>query len=298
MTEPEANAPQSVWAIVLTHGGAEEITAACFDSLLTQDYRSLTILLVDNASYDGSGARLRDRYPDVEYLNTGGNFGYTGGNNRGMQYAMARGADYLLVMNNDTILEPRCVATLMESVPSAERLGALAPKILFYEDPSRIWYAGGDFSYARAMGSHRRELELDTPDEAPRLDRMTFATGCCFLMPSSVARAVGGFREDFFIYCEDLELSLRLVKSGYHLYYQPAARMLHREPAQRPDSTPFQILHRDRNRRRIARQHFTMAQRAVFALWFYPTRVIRLIQYLVRGEWRRAGAILKAAVVP
>jgi GT2 family glycosyltransferase len=288
------------WAIVLTHGGAEEITAACFDSLLAQDYPALTVLLVDNASYDGSGARLRDRYAGkIEYLQTGGNFGYTGGNNRGVTHALDRGAEYAIVMNNDTILEPTCVSWLVRSALEApERLGAVAPKILYFDDPSRIWYAGGDLSYPRAIASHRRELELDDPTERARLDPMTFATGCCFLMPAAVARAMGGFREDFFIYCEDVELSMRLVEGGYRLYYQPAARMLHREPSKPRDATPFQILHRDRNRRRIARQHFGVWQRAVFALWFYPTRFIRMTQYLLRGKWSLAGAIVKAAVVP
>ena len=285
-----------VWAIVLTHGGAEEITAACFDSLLAQDYRALTILLVDNASFDGSGARLRDRYPGIQYLNTGGNLGYTGGNNRGIEHALAHGADYLLILNNDTVLEPTCVRILMESARGADRLGALAPKILYFDDPARTWFAGGDFSFPRAMGMHRRELALDDPMEAPRLDEMTFATGCCFLMPAAVARAVGGFREDFFIYGEDVELSLRMTRAGYRLYYQPAARMLHREPARRPDSTPFQILQRDRNRRRMVRQHFSVPQKIVFALWFYPTRVVRLAQYLLRGEWKRAATIVRAAV--
>src|SRR5437868_4760907 len=70
----------SVWAIVLTYGG-EEVTAACLDSLLEQDYAALTTLLVDNASTDGSGTRLRVRYPQIQYLNTGANLGYTGGNN-------------------------------------------------------------------------------------------------------------------------------------------------------------------------------------------------------------------------
>ena len=90
---------------------------------------------------------------------------------------------------------------------------------------------------------------------------------------------------------------MRLVEAGYRLYYQPAARMLHREPARPPESTPFQILHRDRNRRRIARQHFSMRQRIVFAVWFYPTRAIRFLQYMMRGEWSRAAAIVRAAVV-
>src|SRR5437868_6871459 len=129
----------TVWAIVLTHGGAEEITAACIDSLLAQDYANLVVLLVDNASFDGCGERLRDRYPAIRYLNTGGNFGYTGGNNRGMRYAIANGADYVLVLNNDTVMQPACVSILVQSAGDAGSFGAIAPKILYWDDPKRIW---------------------------------------------------------------------------------------------------------------------------------------------------------------
>ena len=287
----------AVWAIVLTHGGAEEVTAACLDSLLAQDYPNLTPLLVDNASFDGSGDRLRARYPTIEYLNTGANIGYTGGNNRGIAYALERGADFLLVVNNDTILDAACVRVLVDSSRGAERLGALSPKILYFDDPGRIWYAGGDYSAMRAMGTHRQEMKPDDATEAPRLDEITFATGCCFLMPAGVAREMGGFREDFFIYCEDVELSLRLRRAGYRLYYQPAARLLHREPMRtHTDATPFQILHRDRNRRRIVRAHFNGWQRTVFRLWFYPTRVARMAMYVARGRWPQARAIVAGAV--
>jgi len=287
---------ESVWAIVLMYGG-EDVTVACIDSLLVQDYEALRVLLVDNASPDGSGERVRARFPSIEYLNTGANLGYTGGNNRGMRYALEKGADYLLVLNNDTVLDPGCVSTLMESRARADRMGALSPKILYFDDPTRIWFAGGDYSYAKAIGHHRNELELDDPNEAPRLDEITFVSGCCFLMPAAVARDVGGFREDFFMYCEDVELSLRLTRAGYRMYYQPAARMLHRDTP-RTLSAPFETLQRDRNRRRLVRQHYSLAWRLVFALWFYPTRVIRFMQYLLRGDLPGARAIFAGAVLP
>lgn len=292
----EKDSGSRVWAIVLTHGGAEEITADCIDSLLAQDYGALTVLLVDNASFDGSGERLRNRYPDIEYLGTGANHGYTGGNNRGMRHAIERGADFVLVLNNDTVLDPCCVTQLVRSAHRADRVGVVAPKILFWDDPARIWFAGGDFSFARAMGQHRREKELDDPNEAPRLDDITFATGCCFLMPAGVARALGGFHEDYFMYCEDVELSLRLVRSGYRMYYQPAARLLHRVPSRPGPTSPFASRLRDRNRRRLVREHYNWRQRAVFAAWFYPTRVIRLAQHLLTGDWGSARAIVAGAL--
>ena len=286
----------SVWAVLITHGGAEEITAACIESLLAQDYPALTVLLVDNASFDGSGARLRDRFPRISYLNTGANLGYTGGNNRGIAHALENGADYVFVLNNDTVVEPRCVSTLVDSATRAPGVGAVAPKILYHDDPNLIWYAGGDYSFVRALGLHRRELERDDPAEAPRLDEITFITGCAFLMPAKVARETGGFREDFFIYCEDVELSLRLARAGYRMYYQPAARMLHRERPARGLASPFATMLRDRNRRRLVRQHYSWTGHVLFALWFYPTRVARLAQHLARGDWKGARALVTGAL--
>lgn len=288
----------SVWAIVLTHGGAEEITAACIDSLLAQDYPALTVLLVDNASFDGSGERLRDRYSQIRYLNTGGNYGYTGGNNRGIKYALENGADYLFILNNDTVLEQGCVSRLVESARAVPEAGAIAPKILYYDDPSRIWYAGGDYSYPRALGRHRRQLDIDNPGEAARLDEITFVSGCAFLLPVTVARETGGFREDFFIYCEDVELSLRLNKAGLRMYYQPAARLMHREPLNERLPSPFAVVHRDRNRRRLVREHYNALQRVIFALWFYPTRLIRFAQHLLHGDLSGARAVVAGATEP
>lgn len=291
--ERNLGAPPRVWVIVLMYG-AEELTTACLESLRKQDHGALTVLLVNNASPDGAGERVRARFPGIEYLDTGANLGYTGGNNRGIEYALRNGADYVLVLNNDTELDPRCVSLLVETAKSQERVGAVSPKILYYDDRSRIWYGGGDFSWRKAIGDHRRQMELDGTAAEEAVERMTFATGCAFLMPAAVAREMKGFREDFFIYCEDVELSVRLHLAGYRMYYQPNARLYHHEPLA-PDPSPFQIRLRDRNRRRMVRQHFALAARLQFAAWFYPTRVARMAQYLVKRDWARARAIIAGA---
>lgn len=295
MPQPQEPSPQPVvWALVLTYGGQEEITAACIDSLLAADYPALRTLLVDNDSFDGSGARLRDRYPQIAYLNTGGNLGYAGGNNRGIELALERGADYLLVLNNDTVIEPDCVTLLVDVAESREGVGAVAPKILYHDVPDRIWFGGGRFSRVRVMGQHLREMELDDPAEQPRQEPITFVTGCCFLMPAAVARDVGLFDERFFMYAEDLELSLRMQRAGLSLLYQPAARVYHRQPPN-AEGKPWQVRFRDRNRRLIAVSHYGLVDRVRFYIFFYPSRAVRLAQYLARGKWAHARAIIAGA---
>jgi GT2 family glycosyltransferase len=213
-----------------------------------------------------------------------------------MELALREGAYYLLIVNNDTVLDHRCVSLLAQALDDDPRAAVVAPKILYHDAPDRIAFGGGDYSFIRGLGLHRHANERDDPSEAPRLDDITFVTGSCFLMRGSVARALGGFREDFFMYCEDVELSLRMRRDGYRMYYQPAARVLHREPVGRVLPPARAAFLRDRNRRRLVRQHYTVAQRLAFAAWFYPSRLVRLGQYLARRDWAGAGAVIAGAV--
>jgi hypothetical protein len=251
-------------------------------------------MLVDNGSHDGSGDRLHERFPAVDYLQTGVNLGYAGGNNRGIERALGAGAEYLLILNNDTVVDADCVANL---VRASESTGApvVAPLILYFDEPNRVWYGGGAFSRLRALGKHSLENEL--VDSAQTRSPATFVCGCCFLIRADVVRRVGGFDESFFAYVEDVELSVRLHKAGVAMLYEPSARVLHRV---RPDdvSSPFQIRQRDRNRRRLVRRHYDAFSRLGFALWFYPTRVAHLLRYSAQRDWSRARAIVDGAVGP
>lgn len=272
----------------------EADTAACLDSLGASRCDALDIVLVDNGSPDGSGERLHQRFPLVDFLQTGTNLGYAGGNNRGIERALGTGAEYLLIVNNDTVVDADCVANL---VRASESTGApvVAPLILYFDEPDRVWYGGGAFSRLRALGTHR--FENSPIDHTQTRSSTTFVCGCCFLIRADVIRRVGGFDESFFAYVEDVELSLRLSRAGVAMLYEPAARVLHR--VRRNDAgSPFQIRQRDRNRRRLVRLHYDAMSRLGFALWFYPTRFAHLLRYSARRDWSRARAIVDGAVGP
>jgi GT2 family glycosyltransferase len=266
----------------------ESDTAACLDSLLASSYAHLEVLLIDNGSPDGSGERLHQRYPSLPYLQTGSNTGYAGGNNRGFEWALARDAAFVLVLNNDTLVDRDCVAEL---VKAATETGAAvaAPQITYYDDPDRVWYGGGRFSVRRALGVHDGENE--PVDAAQQRSMVTFVCGCCFLVRADTIRSVGGFDETFFAYVEDAELSLRVTRAGGTMVYEPRARLLHRiQPNATP--SPFQLRQRERNRRRLVARHYGMGEWLRFALWFYPTRLMHIARYVATGDWSRARAVV------
>jgi len=129
-------------------------TAACVESLLASTYPALSILIVDNRSPDGSGEELKGRFPQVPYIQTGGNLGYTSGNNRGIRRALDEGADFALVLNHDTLVDPGAIGSLVEAARTGDRVGAVAPTVVRMEDPESVWYAGGSVDPMRALGVH------------------------------------------------------------------------------------------------------------------------------------------------
>ena len=285
--------------VIVLNWNCERDTAACLDSFLAQRGVHVELLLVDNASSDGSGERLRQRYPTVSFLQTGDNLGYSGGNNRGIEWALARQADWVVVANNDTVANPDCVRALLAVATSQPRLAAVAPLIVRHDDPSRVWFAGGRFDRIRAVGVHEHENKsvgdlrpgVASPGVAWR--ECSFLTGCCLLLRPAALRDVGKFQNDFFAYGEDVELCLRLAKAGWRIAWTADACLAHRVPPHGALPTAEQIRLRDRNRRRLVRLHYSRAWRLAFALWFWPTRIVHLGRYLLRGDRVRARAIVR-----
>lgn len=292
----------------------EEVSRACLRSLDESDYHPLSVLLVDNASPDGSGERLQNEFPHIDFLQTGSNLGYSGGNNRGIEWALKRGADFILVLNNDTVIEAEAIAKLVEAAeeggassentaepdrfhldsngPDPRPIGGVSPKILIFDEPDRIWFGGGHFSALRGLGLHWREGERDDPQET-QLREITFMTGCCCLFSAGALRELNGFDETFFAYVEDAELSVRMAEAGYRMLFQPVARVLHHTPPLGTLPTPFQIRQRDRNRRRVMCKHYSLRQRIPFLAWFFITRAVLFFRYVLSGDEDRAEAILE-----
>lgn len=216
----------SVHVIILNWNGLQD-TVECIESCRKISYPNVRLLVVDNGSTDGSEAALRARFPDVELLQTGANLGFAGGNNVGMKHALARGANWVLLLNNDTVVAPDFVDALVRAATSDEHIGMLTSKIYYFDPPDVLWYGGGYMNEWLGYGNHRGTGQRDVGqfDELVDTNR---PTGCSLMVSRAVCEQTGLLDDRFFCYCEDLDWALRTRNAGFRVIYAPGSKVWHK----------------------------------------------------------------------
>jgi GT2 family glycosyltransferase len=217
-----------VAVIVLNWNGVAD-TLACLASLSRVSGPPFTTLVVDNGSTDGSAEIIRRAWPGVELLELPRNLGFAAGNNAGFASLRGRGFGTVLFLNNDTVVDEGFLAPLVGALRDAW-VGISVPKILYMDDPSRIWYAGGFVGRLTGTIAHRG---IRMPD-APRFSvagPTGYATGCCLCMRAADFESLGGFDERFTMYGEDVDLSLKVREKGMVIRYEPSSRIWHKVSA-------------------------------------------------------------------
>jgi len=191
---------------------------------------TLRTLVVDNASSDGSAQMVRQEFPDVELLALPENRRFAGGNNAGLERALAAGADAVMLLNNDVVADPKLVDKLLAALAEQPAAGAVAPLIYFGPPSDRIWYGGGRCRPWLAHSSHRG-LRARDHGQYRSIEDTGYLTGCCLLATADAWRKVGLLDERYFIYAEDADWCLRARAAGYRLLFVPTARLWHRVSA-------------------------------------------------------------------
>jgi hypothetical protein len=275
-----------VWTIVLNWNGLAD-TAACLESLrhvVVPDGVTWTRLVVDNGSTDGSLAALPERFPEARYLGTGRNLRWAGGNNAGLTLAMEEGADGVLLLNNDTTLEPACLARLLEAVAARPAGGVFGPTILSLDGAS-VWSAGGDVWPALGWSAHRglrRPWRGPAPD-APLAEPCGYVTGAALYVTRSCLDAVGLLDTDFYFYGEDADYCLRARAKGFACLYVPRAVLRHRVSASSGVASPFKAYHRTRAALLLASRHAKGLSRATWPIVFPFLLLAQASSWAVRG---------------
>lgn len=253
---------KKVFAIILNFNGNGEMSNKCIDSLLKTSHKNhtLTIVVIDNGSKDNSVENIkREHEKDIILIENKINLGFSGGSNTGAEYALKNGADFVMFINNDTVSDRGLIDNLVRRA-EPDVIGGVVPKIYFEkghefhkerygkEDLGKvIWYAGGKMDFENLLASNIGVDEVDHGqfDEAYATE---LATGCCFLIKADVLSKVGLFDDRYFLYYEDADLTERIKKAGYKIYYEPKAMLWHISAASSGIGSELQDYYITRNR--------------------------------------------------
>lgn len=283
-------APPSVGIIVVNYN-SESFVREFAESLRNVDFPNFRVIIVDNASTDGSPDILREFLPDAVFIPLHENTGTAGGNNIGFRYCAKHEHDFALALNNDTVLTPDFLSKLVDA---ADERTIVVPKILYHYDRSLIsTHAGGfDWRFGRFRDTYHGRPDGPATGRPRDLETASF---CCALIPVAAFRDVGMLDERFFMYYEETDWLRRALAKGYRLRYVPGAVVYHMESGSSGGGwmTPFKLYYATRNRLYLV--HKNQQSRlwfALFTVYFLAGRLPYLALYAARRQGRMLRAML------
>ena len=217
-----------VSVIMLNWNGVDD-TVDCIESLRNITYPNYDVVVVDNGSEGDDVRILREKFGNSIYIvENDKNYGFAQGANIGMKYALANfNPEYLLLLNNDTVVDPDFLGKLIEVALTDKKVGILGPKIYYYDEPERVWFAGGNINYwlGRLWCTGIGRLDIGQFDDISDVD---FVSGCCMVVSRDVLSNVGLLDSTFFFGTEDYEICIRATRSGFRVLFVPEAKIWHK----------------------------------------------------------------------
>ena len=214
-------------AVVVVHWGDKSDTLACLASVARSTVSAVPLVVVDNGTGAPADAEVTAAAPGAGLIRLPENRGFAGGANVGIRHALAAGARWVVLLNNDAVVEPGALAALVEVAERAERVGAVGAKVLSAADPKRLWGAWGRVTYMAALVEIVGAGELDGPAYGD-VREVEWVPGCAMLLARPALEAVGLLDERFFAYHEDVDWCSAARARGFRILFAPAARVLHR----------------------------------------------------------------------
>ncbi len=234
-------------AVIVVNYHGTELTTKCVASLL-KSIVPLSVVVVDNTPDDPNLELALTPFPGVSLLRAPENLGFGRGNNLGIDWALAHtDCEFMLLLNNDAFIQEDTVLHLEKALDEHPEAGIVSPRIVLFESPALLWYGGGEVDWKR--GSGRVPGVLGPADAEPAImpRYITFASGCAMLIRKTLLIQEKGFDQRFFMYEEDLELSLRVQEKGWHIWYEPQALVLHIGQGSQKNSSDFKGVFDARN---------------------------------------------------
>ncbi len=279
--------------IILNWNGLQN-TIECLESLKKVTYHNCEITVVDNGSKGDDVRSLRDRYGNnVHIVANDRNYGFCEGNNIGIRASLHQEADYLLLLNNDTVVAPNFLAELVKAAVDHNNTCIVNPKIYNYTEPDKLQFAGGKISYLKGRLYNIGLNEVDA-GQHDQVKESEFATGCAMLIPKDLLAKVGLFDSSYFVYFEDVDFSVRVREAGYKIIYAPKAKIWHKGTAATGGYlNAIAYYYYVRNAIRFVLKHGRWWQRLVFLAYFLLIYPFLVLGYsIIHGRFDLCNAFL------
>jgi GT2 family glycosyltransferase len=278
--------------IVLVNWNKAQLTINCIESINNSTFTDYKIVVIDNNSHDNSVELLAECGFDFYMIKSSENLGYTGGNNLGIKYALLNKCKYILLLNNDTLIDKFALENLVNTLKRDNEVGIVQPKIYFHPEVTRIWSGPTKFNKTflkpRLIGYGSFDSNIINQDHY-----LDYAVGCATLIKAEVFNEIGLLDDDFFAVCEDVDFGMRARIKGYKIFYNPKAIIYHLESASSGGSeNPNYIYYQTRSYLILFSKwknnwlHFFIA-----FLVYFSTNLFRFAKLILHGNYKGGIAI-------
>lgn len=274
--------------IVILNWNQPDFTLACLESLAQLDYPSFCTVLVDNGSTDNSVTLIRQNYPQVILLEMGRNLGYSAGNNVGIQHAMAAGADYVLLLNNDTAIDKDMLSRMVAASEADPEVGMAGPTIYYFDSPNVLWSAVNSIKWSQGeiVRHGINEVFPQVSNDAP-VQKVDYVDSCAILVKRKVIEMVGMLDEAFFINYDDADWNMRAHQAGFKVIYVPPARMWHKVSAAMGQASPATTYYMTRNSLLFFWKHSRGLTRFMATIHIVTRTLRTIVAWTLKPQYRR-----------
>ncbi|HXH19766.1 MAG TPA: glycosyltransferase family 2 protein [Chitinophagales bacterium] len=281
-------------SIITVNFNQAEMTCALLNSVKKLTYPNFEMIVVDNGSQENPSAKILTVFPSAKIIISKINLGFAGGNNLGIRESKG---EYLFFVNNDTELSADVIEPLLMAFEKNKKAGVISPKIYYFEQPEIIQYAGytpvnpctarnatiGQFEKDR--GQH------DQPKPTP------YAHGAAMMVKREAIDKAGMMPEFFFLYYEELDWCEQIRKAGFEIYYEPKAKVYHKESVSVGKLSPMKTFYLTRNRILFMRRNAGTLNLMLFALFLaFVTIPKNVLMYCLKGEFTLARSFLQGVI--
>jgi GT2 family glycosyltransferase len=282
------DAAASVGIVILNYNNYKD-TSECLDSLKSVSYPNFQVFVVDNVSTDRSAECISSEFPECEFIFNDRNLGFAAGNKIAVIELLDQRVDYLLLLNNDTIVEDGFISPLVETAEENEHVGLVGGLIDYFdEDTEDYWYAGGSIS------PYVVELDTETQPKSQYPYETGYCSGALMLINAEFARTSDILREEYFFRRDQLDISWRARKDGWKLMVDPRSEIKDKVSATVGDQSPFKMYYDMRGRLFFVSQNLPPHHSMIFYIFFVFTRPVVFAKWISQRKPTRVRAHLLA----